>query len=305
MIYKLFEQISQDVWFRLRDTSRASIRQGEETITDIILLEILRSGNKNIIVVQTPKIKEPEKGTDWEWWIGNEKTGWLRYAVQAKKIDPKTLNYKSLNYKSGKKPNQKRQVDILKRYAEKNNAIPLYSFYNYVRVRNNDDLHSFWHQNKEEYQIEQFGWTCSPIENILKLLDSNVRGNKNFESIHCRKNTFPIRYLMHSKNVENLLNSCKEKGEDVVGYHKSLPPFFKNIQLLIDRDDEEEMRKKDKEYPLGIAYKTISEDSIFMSPNNYDNNIVIKNAPIISEEYYDKQLGLYPKRILKIDIGEK
>ena len=84
---KLFEKISKDIWYKIKYATKAQIRQGEESITDNILLEILKSENKQIKVIQTSKIKEQEKGTDWEWWIGCKNLGWLRYAIQAKKID--------------------------------------------------------------------------------------------------------------------------------------------------------------------------------------------------------------------------
>lgn len=304
MINKILEKVSQDIWFNLRDTTRAKIRYGEETITDYILLEILRSENKDISVIQTPKITEKEKGTDWEWWIGTEKLGWLRYAIQAKKLDSKSLNYKSLNYKTGKRPFQKRQIDVLKRYAEKNNAIPLYCFYNYVSVDNNDDLMSYWHQDIREYQIEQFGWTCSPLENVLNILDANVRGNKNFHNIHNEKETFPIRYLTDFSKIKSLLQDCKKEESNIIGYSESLPSFFKDTELLIDRDKEEEYKKGKHSKSEISYYKKAPDDSIFNLPNYYNNNVVINNVSIISRDHYDEETGLYPKRIVKIDIKD-
>ena len=256
------------------------------------------------MVIQTPKIKEKEKGTDWEWWIGCEELGWLRYAIQAKKIDPTSLNYKSLNYKSGTKPNKKRQIDILKKYAKENNAIALYSFYNYVEVRGRDDLHPYCHQRIEDYQIEQFGWTYTPIDNVLELLDSGAIGNKKFENIHSYEETLPMRYLMHPKGVKTLLQSYKNKEEYVPGYSESLPSFFKNIEQIVDKDNEEEMKKRDGGRSTSISYFIEApEFSIFEKPRQFKNNVVIKNASVISEECYNRQLGLYPKRIVKIDIG--
>ncbi len=71
---------------------------------------------------------ESVKGTDWEWWIGNRTHGYLRYAVQAKKLDAKTNRYSSLNHKVGVGSKTLFQHDILEKYAHVNQAIPLYAF---------------------------------------------------------------------------------------------------------------------------------------------------------------------------------
>ncbi len=309
MIEKLFENLSIEIWNRIRDTYKASIRQGEETITDIILLEILRLKSSNVQVIQTPKIKEKEKGTDWEWWIGSKNEGYLRYAIQSKKIDPESRNYKSLNYKSGKGANRKRQIDILTEYAKDNNAIPLYCFYNYVELKDGQDLLEYWHHKINEYQIEQFGWTYTPVDNVLKLLDSKINGNKKFHNIHINKDTLPLRYLLNQKTCKKLLNSCKEKtgkGETVSGYIKSLPSFFNEIEWIIEKEKEEERMKRENEGKSQIVYyRDVSDLSIFAGKIlTFENNNIIQKATSLPEEYYNHKTALYPKRILKIDIDD-
>ncbi|EHO7545990.1 hypothetical protein KMF76_000231 [Salmonella enterica] len=90
MLMNHLDIISDDVWKRLENGKKYNIIQGEETLTDNILLYLASQNLSEIKIIQTPKNMESVKGTDWEWWIGNRTHGYLRYAVQAKKLDAKT-----------------------------------------------------------------------------------------------------------------------------------------------------------------------------------------------------------------------
>ena len=124
--------VCDDVWQRLENSKKFSISQGEDTITDNLLLYLASQRLSTIKIIQTPKDKERVKGTDWEWCIGNKATGFLRYAVQAKKLDLKTGRYASLNHKVGDGVSAEFQHKILEDYAKANDAIPLYAFYNHL-----------------------------------------------------------------------------------------------------------------------------------------------------------------------------
>jgi hypothetical protein len=75
MLLHHFEYLAKDTWETLRDASALHIDQGEETITDNLLLYLARQHLTNLRVIKTPKNLEPDKGTDWEWWIGNSHMG--------------------------------------------------------------------------------------------------------------------------------------------------------------------------------------------------------------------------------------
>lgn len=111
----IFSQVSENVWSTLDLCLKHRINFGEETISDLILLEIEKNNPGTIKTFQTSKADEKHKGTDWEWWIGNATTGWVRYAVQAKKIDKRGKNYNALAHKVGK--TKILQHDILKTTA--------------------------------------------------------------------------------------------------------------------------------------------------------------------------------------------
>ncbi len=187
--------ICDDIWQRLSDSKKLGISQGEETLTDNLLLYLASQDLSSIKIIQTPKSEEPVKGTDWEWWIGNNHQGYLRYAVQAKKLDQKTGRYTSLNHKVGKGPSAEFQHNILETYARVNQAIPLYVFYNYLDSTDRPDK---WNCPLP-IDVSKLGCTVTPLKNVKKAISN--RGWRTFERIHRFKETVPLRCLAGCPNI--------------------------------------------------------------------------------------------------------
>jgi hypothetical protein len=61
-LHEIFEGLAEDTWERLRDARTMKIRFGEETITDLLLLELKRLGSGQIHIIQTPKYLEQTSG---------------------------------------------------------------------------------------------------------------------------------------------------------------------------------------------------------------------------------------------------
>ncbi|WP_336768377.1 DUF6615 family protein [Pantoea endophytica] len=191
----IFSQVSEKVWETLGLCLIHNINFGEETISDLILLEIERNNPGYIRTFQTSKADEKNKGTDWEWWIGDISSGWARYAVQAKKIDKKGKNYNALAHKVGKA--KKYQHDILKQYCVANNAIGLYAFYNF-HMANPQSHH--WHCT-QNYDDKRLGVTITPIKNVISSI--NTKGSRNFNSLHSHKDTLPLHCLLECLSAPN------------------------------------------------------------------------------------------------------
>ena len=85
-LVSVFESLAADTWKRLRDAQHLDVRFGEESVTDLVLLELKRKRHPGLQVLQTNKNVESTQGTDWEWWLGSDSQGWLRLAVQAKRL---------------------------------------------------------------------------------------------------------------------------------------------------------------------------------------------------------------------------
>lgn len=195
MLQHHFNAVCDDIWNRLQNSKAFGISQGEETLTDNILLYLASQNISSIKIIQTPKNLEPIKGTDWEWWIGNRKAGYLRYAVQAKKLDFKSGRYSSLNHKVGTGSSSVAQHKILEEYARANKAIPLYAFYNHLEP---NDYPKKWNCSLPiDYQ--KLGCTVTPLKNVKKAISR--RGCRTFQKIHEFKETVPVRCLAQCPNI--------------------------------------------------------------------------------------------------------
>lgn len=252
--------VCDDVWERLENSQKLGITQGEETLTDNLLFYLMSKNLSSIKIIPTPKPKEAVKGTDWEWWIGNKRSGYLRYAVQAKKLDLKTGRYLSLNHKVGKGSGAQYQHKILEDYARVNQAIPLYAFYNYL--------------DKADYSKEwncplpidhpKLGCTVTPLKNVKTAISK--KGCRTFESIHQFPETVPLRCLA----------------------------VCPNIAIVGDYSDTAYIRRFD------------TEAMVYRDPWGWISEMGhLKSFEQMPSEFYNRQLGYYPKRILLIETEQR
>lgn len=221
-LIKFLEGLAEDTWERVRDGHALGIRLGETGLTDLLLLEIKRTNPPHLRVFKTPHHLESSCGTDWEWWIGSNQTGWLRYAVQAKKLYLPSHAYDALGHTVGGVP----QVDVLEAYANANRAIPIYCFYNYSDWVN---LATCWQCNLPR-QDAQLGCTITPSFIVRHALAG--RGTRKFESIHAYPQTIPWRCLLKCPLLHLLYQPNTVQGHAVamegfgreVHVFEALPP---------------------------------------------------------------------------------
>ena len=192
-LVETLETLAADTWTRLRDVSALSarsVRFGEETITDLLMLDLNRLGPAKALFTPTSKPVEAIQGTDFECWVGSDDAGWLRFAIQAKKLDLATSRYKELG--RSVKSQQKRQIDILESFAQANRAAPLYCLYNFSKSAD-PQIHGKCCQGS--FSVDQLGCTItasSTIQDVLKF----PTGRKTFDYIHRREYTLPWRCLV-------------------------------------------------------------------------------------------------------------
>jgi len=189
----LLEHLAASIWHRIADGDRLAVRQGEETLTDYVLLELKRANHPQIQVIKTNKAEEKRKGTDWEWWIGGPRLGWIRFAVQAKRAYGQ--NYSALKHWVGKKPAGDWQLDILRRYAQRVQAIPLYCLFNHIPQT--PVAQSGWNCALP-FQPEQLGCTVTPAAVIHHAV--HTYGHRNFPAIHTDPRSTPWRCLLRCQN---------------------------------------------------------------------------------------------------------
>ncbi|WP_138992287.1 DUF6615 family protein [Larkinella sp. C7] len=269
MIREKFEEISRRVWTDIDFANRYRTIYGEETITDTILLELAKQNFRNIRILQTPKLAESVQGTDWEWFVGSRTHGWIRYAIQAKKLNPKTNKYDSLNHKVGAPPNDNYQIDILQKFADFYKAIPLYNFYNFFprAIQANH-----WHCN-QDFDRELLGWSFTLLRNVEIAIGN--RGFRTFDRIHNFHETLPIRCLF----------SC---------------PLFKMLY-------QNESTSESTGNLFGVPFKKVTnlpKQFLDILESDY-NTREIGSLTEFPEGLYSSELNIYPKRIAIIDLSNE
>lgn len=184
---RLFEDLARRTWHRIDLGYRLGVRQGEETITDIVLLDLALARCADVLIAKTSKAHEKDKGTDWEWWIGRPDCGWWGYAVQAKVIDVRTNIYQALAHKVG----GKRQLDVLTAYASRHRLIPIYCLFTYTSDFGRQDGIS----GPVPYSpLEQYGCSVVPAQTIDIALSK--RGGRRFGSLFRTGTLHPWRTLV-------------------------------------------------------------------------------------------------------------
>jgi hypothetical protein len=103
----------------------------EETITDLLILELKRLHPREIFCQTFTKPQESMTGADWEWWLTDpSRSRWLGLRVQAKVLELKSDSFAHLHYKS--KRGRAYQTTRLKRAAEADGLAPFYCLYTHA-----------------------------------------------------------------------------------------------------------------------------------------------------------------------------
>ena len=164
---------------------------------------------------QTSKPDEAMWGTDFELWLGSNRKGWFRFAIQAKKLDLRSDRYSSLTQCNS----NGQQIDLLEQYARLNRAAPLYCLYNhadYVQERQH------WHCCTGPVDLKELGCTVTPSSNIRRAIDA--WGGKNFKSIHRRESTLPWKCLVSCPKVWDSLEAMSKTLSRTPGFE--VTPLF-------------------------------------------------------------------------------
>ena len=246
----LFANQSTDLWERLgyvRESYKSRgvlgpVRFGEETITDLLMMDLYVQGSRLAHFQQTSKPDEALWGTGFELWLGSGRLGWFRFAIQAKKLDLKSDRYASLPQANA----NGLQIDLLEQYASLNRAAPLYCLYNHSE---NADEFDHWHCCTGPADLRELGCSVTPSSNIRTAI-GQWKG-KNFQSIHRRKSTLPWKCLVSCPKVWYLLQvmSGNERETPIIQetplfdpgscYHATLPIVLQgDYQTLVVRENE-------------------------------------------------------------------
>ena len=232
-VVNAFEEIALNTWKLLEKSHSLGMKISEETLTDLNLLDLADKKLKNIQIRKISKPEESKIGLDWELWVAHTSNRVFRYAIQAKKLDF-SLRYTNLWHSVAS--SGALQIDLLDEFAEVNNAIPLYCFFNFT----NEPLQGFWQCN-DGFEAEQFGCTIAHSAQIKSLL--GIKNSNKFESVHSLKPALPLRCLvkcpLFSPNRLSYASSYPFFGNmnGRSGFYDSVPWFFDGNSLEISDID--------------------------------------------------------------------
>ena len=123
---RLFSWTAQKTWRDLYDSQRLGLSISEESITDMLLLDMLRRTNR-IACKKFTRSEENKSGADWQWWFISGNQG-FPLMIQAKRFYSKSARYEALKYTKWSNDDQ---TNKLLRRARNDGFLPLFCFYNY------------------------------------------------------------------------------------------------------------------------------------------------------------------------------
>lgn len=178
------EMIAEGAWDRMQYSLRYDIRLGEETLTELLLLDFVNGmPAQRFRLYQFTKQEESRYGADIEIVVEDGGRA-VVFAVQAKKLS-RCGRYDSLNAKTS--GTNRHQIDVLENYSSQIGAIPFYLLYNHT-----DKPQQSWHCC-QKFDEKQLSCTLVPSWEIRRAI--NKRGSRTFDAVHSRKSALPWRCL--------------------------------------------------------------------------------------------------------------
>lgn len=278
---------AQHTWLWRNEAKRLRSPLNEETLTELLLLNLKRYYPGSVTIQPFHKQEEANTGGDWAWTFLSHDRMWSQsMLVQAKRLDNFDRSYNKLDYRIGKKPTDGtphiRQIDKLIETAKKHGQLPIYIFYNHLnnsnRIPRNCCISSNW------WELFPQSWGISFASAVAV---RNALPDKSFNK-H-RGHSLPFHCLLCSQNVGDK-PARRPQGspgvvadalsrlftdfevDDVAGLDMSLPfepmrgvrPLFAEAEEVASLDDSEERDQRAE--GLGRVYRGIAGAVILRDP---------------------------------------
>jgi Family of unknown function (DUF6615) len=225
----LLERLASETWRKLPVADAFGCPLRETTLTDDHLLEIATARLPSIRVYKARGKDEPEKGFDWEWWIGSRGFGFWRYSIQAKLLNLVTGTYRSLRHVV----DGREQIDTLESFSTAQGSVPLYCFYNSAEGKVPTNL---WHCPLP-FDEEQLGCTLVPLDVVRPY--AKKRCKRRFQDLHASPRALPWRCVVTCPRVlAETINPLAATGLSARKYER-LPGFL--LEQVDSRQEESGM----------------------------------------------------------------
>ena len=237
----LLEDLSSATYQRIALRERFVVRQGEETMTDVLLLDLARASLPLVSARKVARLRESREGMDWEMWVRHDRRGWVRYAVQAKRHKA-NLKYADVGHVV--RGSSERQIDLLARFCRLTGSVGTYCLYNSPGRTVRD---SEWHCSRARND-EHLGCSIVPLYVMQEVLRPHHAPS--FAEIHQRPEVMPLRCLFcdHGGFWPGVDQKFHPPGE--VRFHSQLPDALAS-------GTDEDIAVTDVLYPLGFVPKMV------------------------------------------------
>ena len=273
------ERIASDTWRRLGQADLLGARLGEETLTDLLVLDMLPHRSVNAFTIHHPtKPQESLIGADLLICIRYPGGSGRRLALQAKKLYP-TGRYDALDHKD---TSGTRQIDKLDRFARWWGAVPVYLLYNHV-----DPLPfhpQCWHCCRDR-DAEQLGCTLVPTWCIRQAIGH--RGGRTFPSIHAHEPNRPWRCVFDCDNPMQQVNDLSRLKPELHIEHGK-PVFHQQDPDWLQTDS--------------TAFDSLLEICEPISPEDLQG--LLPRLAKWPHEYPADAEPTYPRRVLAVDVTD-
>ena len=189
------ERVAERTWTTLGLADQLRARFGEETLTDLLVLDMLpHQRTRGFWLRPTTKHAEGWCGADLFVAVRHQTGRWSRLAIQAKKLHWDDY-YPMLN--GG--PRCASQLKKLERFARQLHALPLYLLYNHS---NTAQRSAHWHCS-QPFAVGQLGCTLVPSWHIQRMI--RRRPPRNFDFAHNVRQSKPWRCAFDCPDAETSL----------------------------------------------------------------------------------------------------
>lgn len=242
-------------WSTLRNARKLDFQIGEESITDLLILNMKKWGKGTVDIKTFTRPQEGKNGSDWQMWFTGPSGKWLGMRVQAKVLNFASENFEHLHYKNSDNP--RFQVELLIDDAERHGLIPLYCLYSNW---NTSKYKTSWRCHTHRNSVYHFGTSIlSPY--IVDQLRKDGKENrlasiiKHIRPMHCifccncfGEGDLPERALRYIKDTGFLDYLAAPAGNiPDSGFVRNTAPDY--LYLLLNRE-------------LGVDFSNFVDDRI-------------------------------------------
>lgn len=159
-----FRWLAFATWELLRQARSVDHQVLEETITDLLCLELKSRNPSEVFTKNFNRSQEGRTGADWEWWFTSlpGMSSWLGIRVQAKVVNFQSRSFPHLHYKNRQ---GEYQSNVLTADARANSCIPLYCLYSHLPDVSNTPLSC----GSFGPAVESFGCALLPMTDVFRL----------------------------------------------------------------------------------------------------------------------------------------